>query len=391
MTMLREATWVQARDAAAHMCSPRASEHVEVSDSSGRVLAEDRLAHCDLPSFDSSAMDGWAVAGPGPWRVIGDAFAGRAYEQPLKSGSAIRIATGAVVPQGTSAIIRWEDATLAVGVIRAPATPGLHIRRAGEECRVGDLVAHSGTDITPALAGFLAATGHDAIPVVRRPRIGLVLLGDELQHSGVPRDGRVRDSLGPQLPGWLIRMGAEVVATEHIPDDLDAVVAALQRNASECDVIITTGGTAAGPRDHLHAALAVAAGTLVVDCVAVRPGHPMLLATLPGTGSDVVPVIGLPGNPHSAIVGLMTLVQPIIDAMLGRPAMALRSVPTVEALRSPAGHTRLIAGNLVDGKFVLSPFGGSAMLRGLAQSSGFAVAPAGDTPAGAVIDWLPLP
>ena len=218
-----------------------------------------------------------------------------------------------------------------------------------------------------------------------------MVLGDELQHSGVPRDGRVRDSLGPQLPGWLTRMGAEVVATEHIPDDLDAVVAALQRNAGECDVIITTGGTAAGPRDHLHAALAAAAGTLVVDCVAVRPGHPMLLATLPGTGACVVPVIGLPGNPHSAIVGLMTLVQPIIDAMLGRPAMALRSVPTVEALRSPAGHTRLIAGNLVDGKFVLSPYGGSAMLRGLAQSSGFAVAPAGDTPAGAVIDWLPLP
>jgi molybdopterin molybdotransferase len=391
MTMLQEATWIQARDAAAHVCPSLPSEQVDVSQSSGRVLADDCLARCDLPSFDSSAMDGWAVAGDGPWQVIGDALAGRAYAQPLVPGSTVRIATGAVVPNGTSAIIRWEDASLADGIVSGPATDAMHIRRAGEECRTGDLVAQSGTIVTPALAGFLAATGHDAIPVVRRPRIGLMLLGDELQHSGIPRDGRVRDSLGPQLPGWLTRMGAEVVTTVHIPDDLDAVVAALLRYASECDVIITTGGTAAGPRDHLHAALTAAAGSLIIDCVAVRPGHPMLLATLSTASGGLVPVIGLPGNPHSAIIGLMTFAQPIIDSMLGRPALTLRSVPTVEALRSPAGHTRLIAGNLVDGRFVLSPYGGSAMLRGLAQSTGFAVAQAGDTPAGAVVEWLPLP
>jgi molybdopterin molybdotransferase len=391
MTMLQEATWIQARAAAAQLCPSLPSEQVDVSQSSGRVLADDCLARCDLPSFDSSAMDGWAVAGDGPWQLIGDALAGRAYAQPLAPGSAVRIATGAVVPHGTSAIIRWEDATFTDGVINAPATPGAHIRRAGEECRAGDLVAQSGTDVTPALAGFLAATGHDAIPVTRRPRIALMLIGDELQHSGIPRDGRVRDSLGPQLPGWLTRMGAEVVETSHVPDDLDELVSALMRIAGTCDLVITTGGTAAGPRDHLHAALAAAAGMLVVDCVAVRPGHPMLLATLTTAGGGLVPVIGLPGNPHSAIIGLMTLAKPIIDSMLGRQALTLVSVPTVEALRSPAGHTRLIAGNLVDGTFVLSPYGGSAMLRGLAQSSGFAVAPAGETPAGAAVGWLPLP
>ena len=391
MTGLSEADWVQARDAAADLCTSLAAEQVDVSESAGRVLAHDCLARCDLPSFDSSAMDGWAVAGPSPWRVIGDARAGNAHSQPLDTGTAVRIATGAVVPGGASTVIRWEDATLADGFVNAESTDARHIRRAGEECQAGDLVAHAGSEITPALAGFLAATGHDGIAVVRRPRIGLLLLGDELQRSGIPSDGRVRDSLGPQLPGWLTRMGAVVATTSHVPDDLGEVAAALKRTARECDVVITTGGTAAGPRDHVHAAIAAAAGSLVIDCVAVRPGHPMLLATLPAAGDCMVPMIGLPGNPHSAIVGLMTFGQPIIDALLGRPVAALRSVPTVEALRSPEGHTRLIAGNLVDGRFNLSPYGGSAMLRGLAQSSGFAVVPAGQTPAGALIDWLPLP
>ena len=390
MKQLPESSWHGARESAAMLAGVQGAEQVPVLLTPGRVLAANCVALCDLPSFDSSAMDGWAVAGDGPWTIVGETHAGSPPTAPLITGTAVRIATGAVLPVGTGAVIRWEDARVDDGVVRAEHVPGSDIRRAGEECRAGDLIARVGTEITPALAGFLAATGHDRVAVVRRPRVHVVLLGDELQHSGIPTDGRVRDSLGPQLPGWLARMGADLVASDHVIDDLDEVAASLARAALGADLIITTGGTAAGPRDHLRVAIEVNAGSLHVDCVAVRPGHPMLLADI-ASGDRRVPVVGLPGNPHSAIVGLVTLGEPLIGAMLGRPRVPLGLVATTVELRAPRAHTRLVAGNLVDGRFVLSPYGGSAMLRGLAQSTGFAVVPEGSTPAGAHVEWLPLP
>ena len=390
MIHLPESSWHDAREAAALLAGILASEQVSVSNASGRVLATNCVALCDLPTFDSSAMDGWAVAGDGPWTIVGEAHAGAPLAAPLATGTAARIATGAVVPAGTGAVIRWEDARIDGSHIHAEAARGSNIRQSGEECRAGDLIARVGTVVTPALAGFLAATGHDHVAVVRRPRVHVVLLGDELQHSGIPTDGRVRDSLGPQLPGWLARLGAEVVASDHVVDDLDDVAASLARAAEAADLVITTGGTAAGPRDHLRAAIERNRGALHVDCVAVRPGHPMLLADI-AAGVRRAPLIGLPGNPHSAIVGLVTLGEPLIGAMLGRPRTPLALVPTDVELRAPHAHTRLIAGNLVDGRFELSPYGGSAMLRGLARSTGFAVVPEGSTPAGERVEWLPLP
>ncbi len=386
-----EADWWAARDAAGSVATVLGQEDVPVDEAAGRVLARDCTAACDLPSFDTSAMDGWVVAGPGPWRIVGDVAAGAPLREALLPGTGARIATGAVIPAGADAVLRWEDADVAAGEIRGSVVRGADIRAAGEECRVGDLIAPAGTEVGPALAGFLAATGHDVVPVVRRPRVTLLLLGDELLRSGIPSDGRVRDSLGPQLPRWLAGLGAEVVSREHVADQLESVVQAFTSAAASVDLVITTGGTAAGPRDHVHAAIRAAGGELIVDRVAVRPGHPMLLACLPDGEGAGVPIVGLPGNPHSAIVGLMTLARPIVDSMLGRPASLLRQVPSADELRAPAGHTRLIAGNVVDGVFELSPYGGSAMLRGLAQSTGFAVAPEGVTPAGSPVSWLPLP
>ena len=391
MNPLVEASWHGAREAAALKACTLPSEQTPVHLSPGRVLATNCVALCDLPSFDSSAMDGWAVAGAGPWTIVGDARAGSPLAQPLAPGTAARIATGAVVPAGTASVIRWEDAHVAEGLVNAVPFPGADIRRAGEECRAGDLLARVGTTVTPALAGFLAAAGHDQVAVTRQPRVHVRLLGDELQQSGIPSEGRVRDSLGPQLPGWLSRMGAVVLAGDLVADDLGEVAATLAHAARESDLVITTGGTAAGPRDHLRAAIERNAGTILVDCVAVRPGHPMLLAELAIDDGRVVPIVGLPGNPHSAIVGLLTLAEPLIGAMLGRTSTPLAMVTTTSELRAPKDHTRLIAGNVVEGRFELSPYGGSAMLRGLAQSSGFAVVPEGTTPAGAHVQWLPLP
>lgn len=390
MTVLREAAWSSARAAARLVAKRLDSECVPVGDLDGRVLAEDLHALCRLPSFDSSAMDGWAVAGPGPWEIVGDVAAGHPWQERLEPGTAVRIATGAVVPDGAGHVLRWERASVEQGRVSGDLGPGTDIRPAGEEVEVGDLIATAGTQVSPALAGFLAATGHDVVEVVRRPRVALVLLGDELLSSGVPASGRVRDSLGPQLPGWVSRCGAEVVVRHQVADDLDSVLTVLRATADEADLVITTGGTAEGPRDHVHGAIEGLGGQLVVDRVAVRPGHPMLLAAL-SDGDRTVPFVGLPGNPHSAVVGFVTLAMPAIDVLLGRtPAPAVK-VTAGEELRAPAGHTRLIAGNVSDGIFQLSPYGGSAMLRGLAQSSGFAIVPEGVRSRGSVVEWLPLP
>lgn len=390
MTVLREAAWTSARAAARLVAKQLESESAPVGDLDGRVLAHDCHALCQLPSFASSAMDGWALAGAGPWEIVGDVAAGHPWGEPLSSGTAVRIATGAVVPEGASHVLRWERATVEAGYIHGEPGPSTDIRPAGEECEIGDLVAAAGTQITPALAGFMAATGHDTVEVIRRPRVALILLGDELLTAGVPERGRVRDSLGPQLPGWVERTGADVVVQHQVADDLDALVKVLRKSADEADLIITTGGTAEGPRDHMHAAIDALDGQLVVDRVAVRPGHPMLLATLTD-GDRTVPLVGLPGNPHSAVVGFVTLAVPAIDVLLGRSVTPAAEVIAGEELRAPNGHTRLIAGNVDDGVFVLSPYGGSAMLRGLAQSTGFAVVPEGVTARQSSVEWLPLP
>jgi molybdopterin molybdotransferase len=383
---MTESTWTQARAAAALVAARLPAETVAIDALDGRVLADECIALCDLPSFDSSAMDGWAVSGSGPWQIVGDVRAGFPLAGSLQPGQAVRIATGSVVPTGVSGILRWEDASVHGEDVHGSVLDGADIRRAGEEVRTNDIIAAAGTAVTPALAGFLAATGHDEISVVRRPRVHLLLLGDELLSEGVPIHGRVRDSLGPQLPGWLTRMGAQVVAHTQVPDDLPAVSRAFTDAALDADLIITTGGTAAGPRDHVHAALRENSGTLLVDKVSVRPGHPMLLATL----AKSVPLVALPGNPHSAIVGLMTLAEPIVRTQLGLSVEPLFTVIAGEALRTTPRHTRLIAGTVVNGVFQLSPYGGSAMLRGLAQSEGFAVVDA-DVAEGGAVPWLPLP
>lgn len=390
MTVLRETSWGSARAAARLVAKRLEAEPVAVGDLDGRVLADDAHALCRLPSFDSSAMDGWAVAGAGPWQIVGDVAAGHPWQERLEPGTAVRIATGAVVPEGATHVLRWERADVEAGRVVGEVGPGTDIRPAGEECEVGDLVAAAGTPVSPALAGFLAATGHDEVSVVRRPRVALVLLGDELLTSGVPSAGRVRDSLGPQLPGWIRRCGAEVVVRHQVADDLASVRETLRRAAGEADLVLTTGGTADGPRDHVHAAVEGLGGRLVVDRVAVRPGHPMLLATL-SDADRAVPLVGLPGNPHSAIVGFVTLAVPAIEVLLGQTLVPRPTVLAGEDLRSPKGHTRLIAGKVRDGVFQLSPYGGSAMLRGLAQSSGFAVVPEGVTARGSSVEWLPLP
>jgi molybdopterin molybdotransferase len=389
MSEWQELDWDRARELAGSICDQLASEVLPLENTIDRFLGQDYMALCDLPTFTTSSMDGWAVAGKGPWKIVGDVKAGAPYEKGLESGTTVRIATGAVIPQGTFGIVRWEVAKVDNEYVHAQVNEGADIRPAGEECREGDLLAKKGTRLTPALIGLLAACGHDRIEVIRKPRVALLLLGDELLLSGLPHSGRVRDSLGPQLPGWLDRLGTELVSTRYVTDELSSVIEALSQSLN-CDLVITTGGTADGPRDHVHNALDSLNASLVVDRVRSRPGHPMLLAKIPHRGKSV-PLLGLPGNPQSAIVGLMSLGAPVIDSLLGRNAGELETVITQTEIFAPKNFTRLVLGNLVQGRFEMGEHLGSAMLRGLAASRGFAVASSGITPVGGQVRWLPLP
>jgi molybdopterin molybdotransferase len=383
--MIQEAHWEQARSQAYESWKRLPSEKVLISSCVDRTLATDALALVELPTYPTSAMDGYAVCGKGPWKIVGEVKAGAPMKGSLKEGTAVKIATGAVIPDKTFGIIRWEVATVDGENLSGDVKEGQDIRPAGLESKKGEVLAAAGTILNPGVIGLLAAAGYDSLDVVRAPKATIILLGDEIVLDGLPHDGLVRDALGPQLPGWLQRLGVEVIATEYISDELNLVVDAFAKAAKSSDIIFTTGGTADGPRDHVHAAIAELKGELIVDRVKVRPGHPMLLAHI-----NNVPLVGLPGNPQSAIVALLTLGQPVIDALIGRKKVELNQIVTGDDIEVPEGFTRLVLGNVVDGWFEMGEYLGSAMLRGLAHSTGFAVADK-SMEEGEMIAWLPLP
>ena len=383
--MIQEAHWEQARSEAYGSWKKLPAEKVLISDCIGRTLAVDALALVELPTYPTSAMDGYAVAGSGPWSIVGEVKAGAPMKGPLKDKSAVKIATGAVIPENTFGIIRWEIATVDADTLSGEVKQGQDIRPAGLESKKGELLATAGTILNPGLIGLLAAAGHDSIEVIRKPRATIILLGDEIVLDGLPHDGLVRDALGPQLPGWLHRLGVDVIATQYVSDELNLVVDAISAAAKSSDIIFTTGGTADGPRDHVHAAITSLKGELIIDRVKVRPGHPMLLAHI-----NNIPLVGLPGNPQSAVVALLTLGQPVIDSLVGRKESELNQIVTGDDIDVPEGFTRLVLGNVVDGWFEMGEYLGSAMLRGLAHSTGFAVADK-SMEEGEMVAWLPLP
>jgi len=383
--MIQEAHWEQARSEAYRSWKKLPSEELSIDKCLDRTLAKDVVALVELPTHQTSAMDGYAVAGQGPWSIVGEVKAGAPMKGALQDKSAVKIATGAVIPENTFGIIRWEVATVVGDELSGEVKQGQDIRPAGLESAQGDVLAVAGTILNPGLIGLLAAAGHDLLEVIRKPRATIILLGDEIVLEGLPHDGLVRDALGPQLPGWLHRLGVEVIATQYVSDELELVTKAFADAAKNSDIIFTTGGTADGPRDHVHAAIAALKGELIIDRVKVRPGHPMLLAHINKT-----PLVGLPGNPQSAIVALLTLGHPVIDALMGRSESELNQIVTGDDIDVPEGFTRLVLGNVIDGWFEMGEYLGSAMLRGLAHSTGFAVADK-SMGEGEMVAWLPLP
>ncbi|UCM89036.1 molybdopterin molybdotransferase MoeA [Streptomyces marincola] len=382
--------WESARATAYRAVRPLPPRRLPLDLALGHTLAAPLAALTDLPAFDTSAMDGWAVAGPGPWRLTAEGpglLAGSPGTAPLTDGEAVPIATGARVPEGATAVLRAERGDVAHGRLHgASPQPGSDIRPRGQECRSGTELLPARATLTPAALGLAAAAGYDQLAVRPRPRAEVLVLGDELLFRGLPHDGRIRDALGPMTGPWLTALGAQVMVTRRLGDDAEALHEAM--STSRADVIVTTGSTAAGPMDHLRAVLSRLGAHLLVSGVAVRPGHPMLLAELPGG----TPLVGLPGNPLAAVSGLLTLAEPLLRALADRPSAPQRHARLADDVRGHPEDTRLVPVELPEpGVAMPLAYAGPAMLRGIAAAAALAVIPPGGARAGDRARLLDLP
>ena len=391
-----EVTWQQARELAHQAANLADTISLPITQAGGFVLAADVSALGDMPPFAASRIDGWAVSGPGPWTRVGDALAGHEFISKLNTGECVHIATGAVMPEGATAALKDEESSVAQQTVSAiagaagildsdGALPYFHdVRPSGYEAKTGDVLIPKGTKLTPAIIGVAAAGGNDQVTVVKKLVVDVLIFGDELLTDGPSRDGKVRDSLGPQLPLWIDHIGAELNEVRHVADTLPDHFAAISN--SQADLIITTGGTAAGPVDHLHNAIVDAGGEFIIDAVLVRPGYHQLMARI---GNQFL--IGLPGNPQSAVIGLLSLATSLIAGTTGNALPQLQERVLGTGLKGPAREVRLVlcseSGNTVTPLEHLD----SSMLRGFVKADGYAVLPVGGAESGQIVQWLDLP
>ena len=291
-------------------------EEVALADALGRVLAIDAVAQEELPPFDASAMDGYAVpAGEEATLAIeGESRAGAPSEAPLAAGSACRISTGAVVPAGAFAVVPVEKTAVADGRVRVPATSeGENIRRAGEDVRAGEGVLAAGTALGPSELAVLASLGLPAVRCARRPRVAVLATGDELVEPGAPlAPGQIRNSNAYGVAAQAERAGAVVVERGRVADDAQATRDALGDALDRADVVCVSGGVSVGPHDHVKPALAELGVEERFWGVSLQPGKP----TWFGTRGDAL-VFGLPGNPVSAIVTFHLFTRPAVRALQG--------------------------------------------------------------------------
>jgi molybdopterin molybdotransferase len=303
-----------------------------------------------------------------------------------------------MLPPGADAVLRVEESTrTADGRVTGKLRETVEWRRTGEEAELGELLVPAGTPVDPGVLGLAASCGYDKLAVHPRPRAALRIFGDELLTQGPPGDGRVRDALGPNVPGLLRRYGCAVApgaVVGPVEDTLEAHVAAIRSALADSDLVCTTGGTMHGPVDHLHPALAAIGASYLVNTVAVRPGFPMLVAQITGDDGRTRFIAGLPGNPQSALVALASLVEPLLAGLRGRPLPPLATVALAEPVPGRGDYTHLALVHVDAATGAARPVRhvGSAMLRGLARAHGFAaIAPGTSGEVGARVPFVPLP
>ncbi len=316
---------------AARVTPVREVETIAVSHADGRVLARDILSPLPLPPFTNSAVDGYAVASRDlpqkseqAFPVTGRVQAGGSAAAPIKPGQAMRIFTGAPMPDGADTVFMQEDVRLEDGKVVLPAglKPGANVRPAGEDIPAGHAALKAGRRMRPQDVALLAAFGLKQLDVVRRIRVAVFSTGDELVSPGEARGAaQLFDSNRFMLMAMLARLGCEVSDLGIIRDDRASLAHALQRVAATHDLILTTGGVSTGEEDHVKASVE-SVGSLVLWRMAIKPGRPVAMGIIGGTA-----FIGLPGNPVASFVTFVHVVRPTILALSGAAPERLVPMP----------------------------------------------------------------
>jgi molybdopterin molybdotransferase len=391
----------EAREIVLESCRPLEPERVALAEALDRVLAEDLHAGQDMPPFAASAMDGYAVRSAPEsteLRLIDESRAGTPASRPLAGGEAIRISTGAVIPDGADAVIRQEDVQeLSPDLIRtlAGVAPGENVRPAGEVMRAGTRVLPRGTTLGPPELAAAIGAGGAAVMVTRSPQVRILGTGDELRDPGAPLGpGEIHDSNGLMLTALALRAGAAAHQAPRLPDDPAATEAGLEAALGEADVMVIAGGVSVGPHDHVKPALARLGVREHFWRVALQPGKPTWFGTREGKL-----VFGLPGNPVSAAVTFGLFVSPALTALQGAspatPSVS-QAVLGTAIMRNPEREQALrVRLEELGGELVATPNGpqGSHVITSLVGADALALIPAGAgmLEPGAVVPLYPLP
>jgi putative molybdopterin biosynthesis protein len=368
---------------------PLPAEAVPLAASLGRVVAQDVPAPIDVPPFDRSNVDGFAVratdthgasdAAPRRLRLNGEVVVcGHAPEMEVTAGAATTIATGGVVPRGADAIVMIENTDLIETAepaidVRRPVAPGQFVSYAGSDIARGEVLLRRGARIGSREIGMLAACGIASVDVVRRPRVAVLSTGDELAAIGGPlRPAAVYDSNGAIIAAAVTEAGGEPVSLGAYPDDADALDGAIRTALDACDMVVLSGGTSKGAGDLSHRVVSqLGAPGIVVHGVALKPGKPLCLAVIGDT-----PLVVLPGFPTSAIFTFHTFVAPVIRALAGLPPEAARTIDAEVPMRilSERGRQEFVLVALAerDGAAIAFPIPkGSGSVTSFSQADGF--------------------
>lgn len=381
-------------------CQALAPEELALTEVLGCVVAADVRAPYDLPPFDNTAMDGYAVRSadtdrlPVELSVVGVLAAGSGAGTPVEPGHAVQIMTGAPIPPGADgiAIVERTEPGTRPGTVRVldRVSPGDFIRRAGSDLRSGDVAVREGSVVGPAQVALLASVGASSVSVHPRPRVGVLSTGDELVSAGSPLlPGKIHDSNRHGLLAALRRDGFEGVDLGIVGDDKDLILRAIRDAIAGCDALLTSGGVSMGEFDFVKVALdqviAESGGVINQLKVAIRPAKPLSFAAVTSRGR-AVPVFGLPGNPVSSMVSYQVIALPALRRLAGYRSPMPHLLPAVavdELGRRPDGKlhlVRVIAAMGPDGRIVVRSAGpqGSHQLSALGAANALAFVPDGD-------------
>jgi molybdopterin molybdotransferase len=349
-----------------------ANERVPLAKAAGRWVAEPVVALRSQPAADVSAMDGYAIRFddlPGPWKVVGESAAGRAFGGSVGAGEASRIFTGAAMPEGSDSVLVQEEATrdgetLALSG-EGPPRLGMSVRRKGLDFGQGGTLIAAGERLTPARVALAATGGHGTLSVNRRLRVAVLATGDELIAPGTASDDPLAlpEGNSAMLAAMLADLPVDVQLLGIVPDRLDTLTATFA--AARADIVVTTGGASVGDHDLIRPALEAAGGTIDFWRIALRPGKPLLAGRL----GDAV-VLGLPGNPVSAFVTATLFLRPLIAAMAGasEPLPATMIATLAEPLPANDHRQDYLRAKLDKGRATVAGIQDSSMLATLARA-----------------------